>query len=62
VPGYLGPLGDKEIGIILEKGMPALTANGILGDPTKATAEKGMVYLERTVHFLVKEIKKQLEP
>lgn len=61
VPGYLGPLGDKEIEIILEEGMPALTENGVLGDPTKATAEKGMVYLERTVHFLIKEIKKQLK-
>jgi creatinine amidohydrolase len=60
VPGYLGPLRDKEIEIILEKGMPALTETGILGDPTKAAAEKGMVYLEKTVDFLVREIKKQL--
>lgn len=62
IPGYLGPLGDKEIEIILEEGMPCLTESGILGDPTKATAEKGMVYLENTVDFLIKEIKKQLEP
>jgi creatinine amidohydrolase len=61
VPGYLGPLGDKEIEIILEEGMPSLTESGILGDPAKATAEKGMVYLEKTVAFLVKEIKKQLK-
>jgi creatinine amidohydrolase len=61
-PGYLGPLGDKEIEIILEEGMPGLTKNGVLGDPTKATAKKGMAYLEMTVDFLVKEIKKQLKP
>jgi creatinine amidohydrolase len=61
-PGYLGPLGDKEIKIILEEGMPSLTESGVLGDPTKASAKKGMVYLEKTVDYLVKEIKKQLEP
>jgi creatinine amidohydrolase len=60
-PGYLGPLGQKEIEIILDKGMPELTENGVLGDPTKASAKKGMVYLEKTVDFLVKEIKKQIE-
>jgi len=61
-PGYLGPLGDKEIKAILEEGMPSLTESGVLGDPTKASAKKGMVYLEKTVGYLVKEIKKQLEP
>jgi creatinine amidohydrolase len=61
IPGYLGPLGEKEIEIILEEGMPALTKSGILGDPSKATAEKGMDYLEKTVDFLIGEIKKQLQ-
>lgn len=60
-PGYLGPLGDKEMKIILEEGMPSLTEIGVLGDPTKASGKKGMVYLEKTVDFLVQEIKKQLE-
>jgi creatinine amidohydrolase len=59
-PGYLGALGEEEVKIILEKGMPALTENGILGDPRKAAAKKGVVYLEKTVNFLIKEIKKQL--
>jgi creatinine amidohydrolase len=58
--GYLGPLGDREIKTIFEKGMPSLTENGTLGDPSKATQEKGKIYLEKTVCFLVKEIKKQL--
>ncbi len=60
-PGYLGPLGDNEIKIILEEGMPSLTEIGVLGDPTKASAKKGIVYLEKTVNFLVQEIKKNLE-
>jgi creatinine amidohydrolase len=59
-PGYLGPLGEKEVKIVLEKGMPSLSEKGILGDPTKATSEKGCFYLEKTVDFLVREIKKQL--
>lgn len=60
-PGYLGPLGDKEIKTVLEQGMPALSEKGVLGDPTKADAKRGQVYLEKTVDFLVKEIKKQLK-
>jgi len=31
----------------LEKGMPALTNIGVLGDPRRASAEKGRLYLER---------------
>lgn len=60
-PGYLGLLGDEEIEIILEKGMPSLSKNGVLGDPRKATAEKGKSYLEKTVKFLVKEIRRELQ-
>lgn len=60
-PGYLGPLGEDEVKIILEKGMPALSEKGVLGDPTKASVERGEVYLERIVDFLFKEIRKQLQ-
>ncbi len=59
-PGYLGPLGEKEIKVILDKGMPALSEKGILGDPTRASGERGKVYLEKIVEFLVTEINKQL--
>ncbi len=59
-PGYLGPLGEKEVKTIIQDGMPALSKTGVLGDPAKASAEKGAVYLEKTVQFLVEEIKKQL--
>ncbi len=55
-PGYLGPLGPNEIAIISEKGMPALTANGVLGDPRRASAEKGARYLEKLADFLAKAV------
>lgn len=59
-PGYLGSLGEREINIILERGMPSLSQNGILGDPMKATSKKGKIYLEKAANFLLKEVKKQL--
>ncbi len=55
-PGYIGPAGERELKIIFEQGMPALTQNGILGDPRKATAEKGEAYLKKLVNCLVEEI------
>jgi creatinine amidohydrolase len=55
-PGYLGPMGEAEMKLLFEKGMPALTPNGVLGDPRTASAEKGAVYLERFVDFLVSAI------
>jgi len=59
-PGYLGPLGEKEVNIIFEQGMPALSENGVLGDPVTATAEKGHIYIEKMADFVVRELKKQL--
>lgn len=55
-PGYLGPLGEHEVKVIFERGMPALTPNGVLGDPRKASAEKGRVYIERLADFLVEKL------
>ena len=55
-PGYLGPLGEREIQIIFGQGMPALTENGVLGDPRQASAEKGEVYLERLASFLASQV------
>jgi creatinine amidohydrolase len=55
-PGYVGPTGEAEMKLIFEKGMPALTSNGILGDPRRASAEKGEAYLERFADFLVSKI------
>jgi creatinine amidohydrolase len=55
--GYTGDLGDEQIQVILKKGMPALTDIGVLGDPTKASSVKGMIYLERLADFIVEAIK-----
>ena len=55
-PGYLGPTGETEFKIILERGMPALTPNGVLGDPRKASREKGEIYIERFAQFLAEKI------
>jgi creatinine amidohydrolase len=57
--GYVGPTGEKEVSIILEQGMPALTKNGVLGDPSKASADKGSVYIERLADFLMAEISRE---
>ena len=58
-PGYTGPLGEAEMKVIFEKGMPALTANGVLGDPRTASPEKGEDYLERWAEFIISEIGKK---
>lgn len=55
-PGYLGPLGEAEMKVVFAKGMPALTSNGVLGDPRTATAEKGEDYLERWADLAVASI------
>jgi len=56
--GYLGPLGEAEVKVIFERGMPALTANGVLGDPRKASAERGRIYLERVADFLREKVER----
>jgi len=58
-PGYVGMIGEKELKIMFEQGMRAFTTNGILGDPRKASADKGEIYLDRLTEFLIQEIKKQ---
>jgi creatinine amidohydrolase/Fe(II)-dependent formamide hydrolase-like protein len=37
-----------------------LTKNGVIGDPRKASAAKGGIYLERLAAFLVQEISKPM--
>lgn len=54
--GYIGPLGEAEMKIIFEKGMPALTANGVLGNPRTASAEKGEDYLDQWAEYVISEI------
>jgi creatinine amidohydrolase len=54
--GYLGPFGARETQILREKGTRALTENGVLGDPTRASAERGEVYLEKVTDFWLRSI------
>jgi creatinine amidohydrolase len=58
-PGDVGLASEKELEIMREQGMQALTKNGVLGDPRKASADKGEIYLDRLTEFLIREIKKQ---
>jgi creatinine amidohydrolase len=59
--GFLGILGENEIKLILEKGMSAISAIGVIGDPTKADIPKGKIYIEKLVDFLVSEIQKKMK-
>ena len=58
-PGDVGLASEKELKIMHEQGIQALTKNGVLGDPRKASADKGEIYLNRLTEFLIQEIKKQ---
>jgi len=60
--GYVGPLGQEQVEIIFAKGMTALTANGVLGDPSGSTAERGEAYLDALVDFLVEKVRAEPAP
>ena len=59
-PGYLGDLGEEEVEMLFNKGMPSLSEIGVVGDPTKASKKNGKIYMEKIVEFLTHEIKKCL--
>jgi creatinine amidohydrolase len=59
-PGYLGKINEEAINTIFEKGMPALTNNGVLGDPTGASVQKGNEIFDIYVDFLIEKIEAQL--
>lgn len=50
--GYVGPFGAEQQALIFSKGMPALTANGILGDARGAEAEFGVAALDAIADYL----------
>ncbi len=50
--GYVGPFDAAVSERIFREGMPAITANGILGDSRPATAEHGAVYLDTMADYL----------
>jgi 7,8-dihydropterin-6-yl-methyl-4-(beta-D-ribofuranosyl)aminobenzene 5'-phosphate synthase len=55
-PGYLGPFGESDLKLLFEKGMRAFTSNGIIGDPRKASAARGEVYLEAFANLIISKI------
>jgi creatinine amidohydrolase len=54
--GYMGPLAPV-FDQINRDGMESVAPNGVLGDPTKATAGHGRAYLERIAELLVRHIR-----
>ena len=54
--GYLGPLAPV-FDLINREGMEAVTPNGILGDPAKARAKHGHVYLARMADLLAEHVR-----
>jgi len=60
--GYVGPLDVEQVKVILEQGMTALTANGVLGDPAGSSADKGETYLELCAEYLVSMLESERAP
>jgi creatinine amidohydrolase len=58
VAGYTG---DLESGLerFLDEGVDGLTETGVIGDPAKASAEHGRVYIERLVQLTVELIERE---
>jgi creatinine amidohydrolase len=60
LPGFTGKFTEKEGQIIFTKGMKALTENGVLGDPRRASLKDGTTYFKKLVDFTVNEITKMI--
>ena len=60
VAGYTG---DLESGLerFFVEGVDALTDTGVIGDPAKASAEHGRIYIERLVELTVESIERESE-
>lgn len=58
--GYVGEFNMDSAKIIFERGMPALTNNGILGDARPATEERGFAYREAMADMLAEWIRERL--
>jgi creatinine amidohydrolase/Fe(II)-dependent formamide hydrolase-like protein len=61
VPGYTG---DPESGIarFFAEGVQALSDTGVIGDPTRASAENGRKYVERLVDLAVEFVEQRSGP
>jgi creatinine amidohydrolase len=53
-PGFTG---EMELGDLLEKGMRAISVNGVIGDPVGADAQMGAAVLEALVERLYSEVR-----
>lgn len=53
-PGLLGDLDQEKVDRIFEKGLRAVTANGVLGDPRGMDAEVGATLLDATARVIAK--------
>jgi creatinine amidohydrolase len=60
--GFVGQFGQEQTRIIFERGMTALTPNGILGDARPADAERGRRYLDAMAGFLAGWFSERLRP
>ncbi len=54
-PGVLSPL-SEIMGILIDEGLIGVSDNGVLGDPTTATAEDGREILDRLVANAIRAI------
>jgi creatinine amidohydrolase len=58
--GFVGDFDEKAAAAVFEKGMIALTSNGILGDARPATAERGIAYRDAMADFLAEWIRERV--
>jgi creatinine amidohydrolase len=54
-PGYLG---DFDLDDLFRLGLKRITSNGVLGDPTQATAELGLEILDSLEAYLVDAVER----
>ncbi|MFW9772753.1 MAG: creatininase family protein [Candidatus Heimdallarchaeota archaeon] len=55
--GYVGPIDLNTQKLLFEKGMTALSKIGVIGDPTRADADRGKKYIEKLVDYIIETIK-----
>lgn len=58
--GYVGDFGPDAQRTVFERGMPALTSNGILGDARPATRERGFLYRDALADMLADWIRERV--
>jgi creatinine amidohydrolase len=55
-PGYTGPLDGAAAAVFFEKGVEALAANGVLGDPRRASTDAGHAYITAFVEAIERQL------